>query len=202
MTSFLQTAQGGIQPINGKAGSFTEDLKKANQGTPGQDIIVNVINQINAATQIRISPNACDPQAALQRAQQQLQQKVRQIIENYIVQEVQNQVTTSAPILDLQKQLQVLQTQEATESAIQQAEIIEKDIQSALNTIITVVIQKAALELPQATKVANSSAAGIRTIASVAESLAAFVPSPGINLSAYASVGQKTIHTVSQACSI
>lgn len=203
MVSFLQTAQGGIQPINGRAGSFTEDLRKANQGTPGQNIIVNVVNQINAAAQIRVPPNACDPQAALQRAQQQFQQKVRQIVENYIVQEVQNQVTNFAPILDLQKQLQTLQSQqEVTESISQQAEAIEKQIEQTLAAIITVTIQKAALDLPQVAKVANSSAAGIRTIGSVAESLAAFVPSQGINMSAYGSVAQKGIQTVSQACSI
>ena len=202
MASFLQTAQGGIQPINGKAGSFTEDLKKANQGKPGQNIVVNLANQIIAATQIRIPPNACDPQTALQRAQQQVQQKVRQIIENHIVQQVQNQVIDSAPITNLQKQLQDLQAQEVTESVIQQVETIEQEIQSTLNAIITVAIQQTALQLPQVTKVANSSAAGIKTIGSVAESLAAFVPSQGINMSAYGSVGQKTIQTVSQACSI
>lgn len=203
MASFLQTAQGGVQPINGKSGSFTEDLKKANQGTPGQDIIVNVVNQINAAAQIRVPPNACDPQAALQRAQQQFQQKVRQIVENYIVQEVQNQVANSAPILDSQKQLQTLQSQqEVTESISQQAEVIEKQIEQTLAAIITVTIQKAALDLPQVAKVANSSAAGIRTIGSVAESLAAFVPSQGINMNAYSSVAQRGIQTVSQACSI
>jgi hypothetical protein len=202
MTAFLSLPGGAIQPINGKAGAITEDLATANRGTPGRDIIVSLANQINAATQIRIPPNACDPQAALQRAQQQFQQRIQQILENFILQEVQNEVATSPVIKNLQEQLQTLQSQEATESAIQQAEIIQKDIEKELNGMIIGVIGRAASQLPQVTKVANSTAAGLKTIGSVAESLATFVPSQGINMSAYGSVGQKGIQTVSQACSI
>jgi hypothetical protein len=202
MSAFLSLPNGSIQPINGTAGTTVKDLTTANQGTPGRDVIVNVVNQIHAATQIRIPPNACDPQAALQRAQQQFQQRVQQILENHILQEVQNEVAVSPTIKSLQEQLQNLQSQEATESITQQAEIIQKDIESQLNTVIIGVIGRAAVELPQVTKVANSTAAGIKTVASVAESLATFVPSQGINMSAYGSVGQKGIQTVSQACSI
>jgi hypothetical protein len=202
MVSFLSLPGGGIQPINGRAGAGVEDLKKANEGTPGRDIIVNVINQLQAASQIRISPNACDPQAAVQRTQQQFQKRVQQIMERYLLQEVQNEVAVSAPIQNLQQQLQNLQSQPVTESIAQQTEIIEKEIQNELNGLIVGVIGRAAQQLPQVTKVANSTAAGVRTVASVAESLAAFAPSQGINMSAYGSAGQRTIQTVSQACFI
>jgi hypothetical protein len=202
MTSFLSLPGGGVQPINGKAGATVEDLKKAKEGTPGRDIIANVVNEIHAATRITIPPNACDPQAAIQRAQQNFQRQVQKIMEKYILQEVQNKIAVSAPILSLQQQLQELQSQPVTDSIAQQAEIIEKEIQNELNGVIIGVIGRAAQQLPQVTKVANSTAAGIKTVASVAESLAAFVPSQGINMSAYGSVGQKTIQTVSQACSI
>lgn len=203
MASFLSLPGGGIQPINGRSGALTEDLKTANQGTPGRDIVVSVVQQINAATQIRIPPNACDPQAALQRAQQQFQQKVQQILENYISQEVQNEVAISPTIIDFQRELQNLQSQQqVTESITQQIEIIETEINKELNKVIIGVIGRAATTLPQVTKVANSTAAGVKTVASVAESLATFVPSQGINMSAYGAAGQRTIQTVSQACSI
>lgn len=202
MTTFLSLPRGGIQPINGKAGAITKDLATANQGTPGRDIIVNLADQINAATQIRIPPNACDPQAALQRAQQQFQQRVQQIVENFILEEVQKEIAASPVIKSSQQQLQDLQSQEATESVTQQVEIIQKDIEKEVNGMIVGVIGRTATQLPQVTKIANSTAAGLKTIGSVAESLATFVPSQGINMSAYGSVGQKGIQTVSQACSI
>jgi hypothetical protein len=202
MTTFLSLPGGGIQPINGRAGALTKDLAEANRGKPGRDIIINVVNQIEEATKIRISPNACDPQAALQRAQQQFQQRVQQILENYLIQEVQNEVGISPVIREMQRQLQVLQEQETTESVTQQVEMAEIEINNELNKILIGVVGRAATQLPQVTKVANSSAAGIKTVASVAESLAAFVPSQGINMSAYGSVGQKGIQVVSQACSI
>jgi hypothetical protein len=202
MTAFLSLPGGGIQPINGKAGSITKDLTIANQGTPGRDVVVSLANQINAASQVRIPPNACDPQAALQRVQQQFQRNIQQILENYIVQQVQNEVAASPVIKNLQEQLQNLQSQGNTESAMQQVEIIEKDMENQINGMIVGVIGRAAVELPQVTKVANSSAAGVKTIGAVAESLSTFVPSQGINLSAYRSIGQKGIQTVSQACSI
>jgi len=203
MTAFLSLPGGGIQPINGKNGSLINDLETANRGTPGRDIIINVVNQIHAATNVRIPANACDPQAALQRVQQQFQQRVQQILENYITQEVQNEVAASPVIKGLQEELQNLQSsQETTESIAQQVEAIEKDINNQLNSMIVGVIGKAATQLPQVTKIVNSTAAGVKTVASVAESLATFVPSQGINMSAYGSVGQKGIQVVSQACSI
>jgi hypothetical protein len=200
MTSFLQTAKGGIQPINGRAGSLVENLNQANQGTPGKDVIVNVVNQIIAATQVNMPVNVCDPQAALQRTQQRVQQQVQQILENYIIQEVKNELAVSAPVLDLQKQLQNLQLQPQTESINQQIEIVEKEMQNNVRNAIVGVVGRAATQLPQVTKVANSTAAGLKTVSSVAESLATFVPSQGINMSAYGGAGQKTIQTVSQAC--
>ncbi|MEG4294276.1 hypothetical protein Q5692_39035 [Microcoleus sp. C2C3] len=138
MTSFLQTAQGGIQPINGKAGGIVEDAAKADKGKPGHDTVINVVNQITAATQVSLPPNACDPQAALQRAQQQVQQRVQQIIEQHIQQEVQQEVQNSAPIKDLQEQLQTIQQSEQSESTTQQIEVIEKEIQNQINVRIQV----------------------------------------------------------------
>lgn len=205
MVSFVTPASGGIQPINGRAGSIVEDIVKADRGKPGRDIIPNIINQIEAATQVSLPPNACDPQAALQRAQQQVQQQVQLIIEQHITQQVQQEVQNSAPIIEMQKQLESLkqpQGVEVSESVKQQVEIIEKDIQTQINSAIVGVIGRVSTQLPQAAKVANTSAAGIKTVASVAESLAAFVPSQGINMSAYGSVTQKTVQTVSQACFI
>jgi len=200
MVSFLQTAKGGIQPINGKAGSIIEDAAKAEKGKPGHDVIINVVNQITTATQISLPRNACNPQAALQRAQQQLQQRIQQIIEQHIQQEVRQEVENSTAIKDLQKQLETIQKSEQSESTTQQTEIIEKEIQNQVNSAILGAIGRTATQLPEAAKVANSTAAGIKTVASVAESLSTFVPSQGINMGAYGA--QKTVQTVSQACSI
>ncbi|MEG4294215.1 hypothetical protein Q5692_35675, partial [Microcoleus sp. C2C3] len=69
-----------------------------------------------------------------------------------------------------------------------------------INSAILGAIGRTATQLPQAAKVANSTAAGIKTVTSVAESLSTFVPSQGINMGAYGA--QKTVQTVSQACSI
>lgn len=203
MVSFVTPATGGIQPINGKAGATIEGLINADRGKPGKDIVPNVVNQIIAATQVSVLLNACDPQAALQRAQQQIQQKVQLILVNYIQQQVQQEVDNSASIQQLQKDLQALQqAQNQTESVKQQTEIIQKDIQNQLNGLIVGVVGRASQQLPQIAKVANTSAAGVKTIATVAESLSSFVPSQGINMSAYASATQKSIQTVSQACFI
>jgi hypothetical protein len=203
MVSFLAPAGGGIQPINGRAGSLVEDLKKANQGTPGRDIVVNTVNQIIAASQIYVPPNACDPQAVLQRMQQQAQQKIQLILEQHIQQQVEQDVRNSAPIQEFQRQIQSLrQNQEITASINQQIEILEKDIQKAITVAIVGVIARVSTQLPQVAKAANTSTTGLKTIATVAESLATFVPSQGINMSAYGSIGQKGIQTISQACSI
>lgn len=199
MTAFLQTPEGGIQPIDGKNGAITNDLIKAEQGKPGKQLIANTLNQIIAATQVNLPSNACDRQAALLRAQQQIQQRVQVILQNYIIQQSQQTVEISGTIQGLTQNLQNLQKQPQTETVFQQIEVIEKDIQNELNGIIVGVIGRASSALPQAAKVANSSAAGVKTIASVAESLAAFVPSQGINMKNYGST-VKTIQTVSQSC--
>ncbi|MEG4484857.1 hypothetical protein [Microcoleus sp. D2_18a_B4] len=203
MVSFLTPATGGIQPINGRNGATIEGLINAERGKPGKDIVPNVVNQIIAATQVSVPANACDPQAALQRAQQQIQEKVQLILVNYIQQQVQQEVSNSASIQQLQKELQAIQqTQNQTESIQQQAEIIEKDMQKQLSGLIVGVVGRASQQLPQVAKLANTNAAGLKTIATVAESLSTFVPSQGINMSAYASATQKTVQTVSQACYI
>lgn len=200
MVSFLTPATGGIQPINGRNGATIEGLINAERGKPGKDIVPNVVNQIIAATQVSVPPNSCDPQAALQRAQQQIQEKVQLILVTYIQQQVQQEVGNSTSIQQLQQQVQQLQNQTQTESIKQQTEVIEKDIQNQLNALIVGVVGRASTQLPQVAKVANTSAAGIKTVATVAESLATFVPSQGINMSAYATTTQKSIQTVSQAC--
>jgi len=202
MTAFFSPAIGGIQPINGKNGGIINDLIKAEQGKPGQNIIVNSLNQIIAATQVSLPRNSCDPQGQLVRARQEMQQKVQLILTDYITQLTQETVNTSATIKSLSNQLTTLQQTTLSESVSQQIEVIEKDIQKELNGIIVGVIGRASTTLPQVAKVANTSAAGIKTIASVAESLSSFVPSQGINMSAYGTVGQKSIQTVSQACFI
>lgn len=203
MVSFVTPATGGIQPINGKNGATIEGLINADRGKPGKDIVPNVINQIIAATQAAIPSGSCDPQAALQRAQQQIQEKVQLILVTYVQQQLQQEVENSASIQQLQKNLQTLQqVQNQTESIQQQTEIVQKDIQNQINGLIVGVIGRASQQLPQVAKVANTSAAGVKTIANVAESLAAFVPSQGINMSAYANATQKSIQTVSQACYI
>ncbi|MEG4133240.1 hypothetical protein QUA41_30615 [Microcoleus sp. Pol11C1] len=202
MAAFLSPAIGGLQPINGRNGSIINDIIKAEQGKPGQDIVVNSLNQIIAATQVNIPRNNCDPQGQLIRAQQEVQQKVQLILTNYITQLTEETVSTSATIKNLTAQLKTLQQIAVSESITQQIEIVEKDIQKELNGIIVGVIGRVSQTLPQAAKVANTSAAGIKTVASVAESLSSFVPSQGINMSAYTNVGQKSIQTVSQACFI
>jgi 23S rRNA pseudoU1915 N3-methylase RlmH len=200
MTAFLNPAIGGLQPINGKNGGIINDIIKAEQGKPGQNIVVNSLNQIIAATQLNLPRNNCDPQGQLVRAQQKVQQQVQLILTNYITQLTQEVVNNSATIKSLSTQLATLQQTVLSESVSQQIEIVEKDIQKELNVIIVGVVGRASQSLPQAAKVANTSAAGIKTIASVAESLSSFVPSQGINMSAYSNVGQKSIQTVSQSC--
>ncbi|MEG4579358.1 hypothetical protein QUA71_06945 [Microcoleus sp. MON1_C5] len=200
MVAFVSPAVGGLAPVNGKNGGIINDIIKAEQGKPGQDIVVNSLNQIIAATQVNIPRNNCDPQGQLVRAQQEMQQKVQLIITNYITQLTQETINNSATIKNLTAQLTTLQQTALPESVNQQIEVVQKDIQKELNAIIIGVIGRASTTLPQAAKVANTSAAGIQTVASVAESLSSFVPSQGINMSAYTNVGQKSIQTVSQAC--
>ena len=201
MVAFLRPAKGGIQPINGKNGSIINASANANEGKPGRQIIPNPINIITAGTQISLPINNCDPQSQLQRQQQRIQQQIQQIIEQQIIQNIQEGIQKNANIQNIQQQLQNLEQQKSQgEDVTQQIEIAEKETQSQLESIIAAAVARASQQMPQAAKAANSVSAGLKPIASVAESLSTFVPSQGINMGNYGTV--KTVQTVSQACSL
>ena len=203
MTTFLIPPGGGIQPINGRNGSIVSDMATADRGKPGKDIVVNPVNQVIAGTGISMPMSNCDPQSQLQRQQQQIQQQVQQKLEQQIIQNIQQAISQDTSIQNLQQQLQNIQQQSGQgqniNSGVQQQEIVNKEMEQQIQKIIVGAVVKASQQMPNAVKVANSVTAGLKPVASVAESLSAFVPSQGINMSAYGT--QKTIQTVSQACS-
>jgi hypothetical protein len=127
---------------------------------------------------------------------------MQQIMEQQIIQNIQEAVNVSPDLQVQQQQLEKLkQQQDQGQNVEQQIEILEKEAKAQLETIIAAAVIKASEQLPQVTKVANSSAAGINTTASVAESLRSFIPSQGINMGNYGNT-VKNVQTVSQACSI
>lgn len=202
MATFLSPASGGIQPINGRAGSIIGGMSAANQAKPGGDIIINIVNAIVAAATIVEQILNCSPQAQQQRVQQRLQQQVQQQVRQLILQNIQQEIRVNQDLQNVQQQMQSLrqlQTQEQSEFLKQQIQIVEQESQQLLQKIIVGAIGKAAQQAPQAAKIANSVSAGLKPIAAVAESLSTFVPSQGINMKNYGSA-IKTVQTVSQSC--
>ena len=199
MVAFLKPAKGGIQPINGKNGSVISASANANEGKPGRQIIPNPINVINAGTQISMPVSNCDPQSQLQRQQQQIQKQIQQIVEQQIIENIKEGIKQSQNIQNIQQQIQNIQQQKAQgEDVSQQIEIAEKEAKSQMESIIAAAVARASQQMPQAAKIANSVGAGLKPVASVAESLSTFVPSQGINMGNYGTV--KQVQTVSQAC--
>lgn len=202
MVAFLKPAQGGILPINGKNGSIINASANANQGKPGKEIIPHPINVIEAITQVSLPVNNCDPQSQLQRQQQQIQKQIQQIVEQQIIENIKEGVSQNADIQNIQQQLQNLQQQQTQgEDVSQQIEIAEKEAQTQLESIIAAAVTRAAQQMPQAVKAANSVGAGLNPVASAAQSLNTFVPSQGINMGNYGNT-VKQVQTVSQACFI
>lgn len=197
MTAFLKPASGGLQPINGKNGAVINDAAAADRGKPGQQFVPNRLNVIEAAKNISLPISNCDPQAQLQRVQQQVQQRVQQAVIQQITQNIQQAVQQDASIQNLQQQMQSLQQQQQQGQDIsQQLEIIEKETQSQIQKIIAGAVAKAAQQMPNATKVANTAAAGLKptaAVVSVAEQLQAIE-------AARKATTVKTVQQVSQAC--
>lgn len=200
MVAFVKPASGGILPINGKNGSIINASANANEGKPGKEIIPHPINAIKAGTEVVFPTNSCDPQSQLQKQQQQIQKQIQQIVEQQIVENIKEGIKESTNIQNIQQQLEKLQEQQKQgEDVSQQIEIVEKEAQSQLETIIAGAVARASQQLPQAAKVANAVGAGLKPVASVAESLSTFVPSQGINMGNYGNAA-KNVQTVSQAC--
>lgn len=197
MTAFLKPAAGGLQPIGGKNGAVINDAAAADRGKPGQQLVPNRLNVIEAAKNISLPISNCDPQSQLQRVQQQVQQRVQQAVTQQITQNIQQAVQQDASIQNLQQQMQSLQQQQQQgQDVSQQLEIVEKETQSQIQKIIAGAVAKAAQQMPNATKVANATAAGLKptaAVVSVAEQLQAIE-------AARKATTVKTVQQVSQAC--
>lgn len=208
MSAFVVPASGGIVSVKGVAGAAVNDMAAADRGKPGRDIVVSKINQVTAGSDGAAPANNCDPQSQLEKVQQRIQQQVQQKLELRISQIIQQEVSQNVNLKNLQQQMQQIQQQigqsagqsaEVQRQVQQQQEIVNKQMQEQMKGIVVGAIGKASQQLPNAAKVANSVAAGLKPVASVAESLSSFVPSQGINMGSYGSK-LKTIQTVSQAC--
>lgn len=202
MTSFLRPAIGGTMGISGRNGDIINSLGAANRGKPGQQWIPHPINIIETISNIGESFNNCDPQSQLQKTQQQIQQQIQQVVTQQINSNIQEEINRGNIQSDLQKLQELQERQAQGQDVNQQIEIAEKQVQNQMQNIIASAVARAATQMPNATKIANSASAGLKPVASVAESLANFVPTQGINMGNYASNTIKNVQTVSQACSV
>ncbi|MEG4273800.1 MULTISPECIES: hypothetical protein [unclassified Microcoleus] len=206
MVSFLTPATGGIQPINGRAGSIVKDLAEAKRGVPGQDIIPHPINKIIAATQIALAQPSCDPETATQRTAAQVQKTIIEIIYNAIEDTIKGTLETSVEVQQILKKLEPLEAlQELSTSQLQEMELLNKDLDVQRKAATIAAISAVSRAAPTAAQAANAAmgASNIKLIAGVAAHLEAPV-GVAINLGRYGGVGEaitvEAIEVVSQAC--
>lgn len=202
MTAFLKTSggTGGTVAISGQGGSIVNTLGDAERGKPGQQLIPHPLNVIETIAATTEQFNNCNPQSQLQKTQQRVQQRVQQGITQQITVNLQESVANSPLLQNNLQQLQNLQQLLLQgEKVEQQIEILNVQVQDQIKALLVSATLLATQQMPTAAKVANSTTAGLKPIVTVAESLANFVPSQGINMQAYSS-GVKSVQTVSQAC--